>query len=320
MISCQRLVLLAAVFLASVACQAAPVAYETPQANVSAVPSTSPNPQPSATGTCSSDSVPSAAAAVRATATPTIVIANPSEHRAALPKLIAVDPGHGGKDLGARHFGLDGNMDFHESTIVLEIALRLETELRRRGYRVLLVRDGDYLPNSSGEDLNEDGEFTYRDDLLWRVRMINEAGADLLLSLHQNAWAYPDEALVRVTGGCTTYYCPDREFGEDNWRLANLVHERVLAAIQGIDYEPFDRGVQDDNTLAVPGESGEHLILLGPQDDVIKWSSQMPGALNEPFFITCDAEADLMRRDDVQSALAIAYADAVDAYFTGEES
>jgi N-acetylmuramoyl-L-alanine amidase len=41
----------------------------------------------------------------------------------------------------------------------------------------------------------------------------------------------------------------------------------------------------------------------------------MPGALSEPFFITCDAEADLMRKPGVQELLAEAYADAIDAYF-----
>jgi N-acetylmuramoyl-L-alanine amidase len=264
--------------------------------------------------------VPSATSVSIATAAPTQAPMHVSASTAAAsnpysPHLVAIDPGHGGIDLGARHFGLDGNMDFHESTVTLELAQRVAVELRSRGYRIMMTRDGDFLPNRSEDDLNADGEFTYRDDLLWRVRSINECGAELLLSLHQNAWADDDAELVRSTGGCTTYYCPDREFGASNLAFGTLVQEKVLAAVRGLGYDLFDRGVQPDDSLAVPGESGIHLIILGPQDDVIRWASTMPGALSEPFFITCDAEAALMRKPEMQQRLADAYADAVDAYF-----
>jgi len=232
--------------------------------------------------------------------------------------LVALDPGHGGEDLGARHFKLDGNMDLYESEINLQLALRTGEKLKAKGFRVMYTRDGDYYPNRDKVDLNGDGEFNDRDDLLYRNHLVNQAGADLLLSLHENAWEDWNEALVRVTGGTTTYYCPDRPFAERSLLFATLVQEQVLATLRRFGHEPVDRGVVVDHELADGTSDGVHLIVLGPEDKVIKEATQMPGALSEPMFITCDAEAALMARDDVQDALAEAYANAVEAYFAAQ--
>lgn len=229
--------------------------------------------------------------------------------------LVALDPGHGGDDLGARHFKLDGNMDFYESAVNLQLALGIGAKLEARGFRVVYTRDGDYYPNREKLDLNGDGVFCDRDDLIYRNRLMNEAGADLLLSLHENGWEHPNEALVRATGGTTTYYCPDRPFAERSLRFATLVHEQVLATLRSFGHDPTDRGVLVDHELADSSSDGVHLIVLGPADKVIKEASQMPGALSEPMFMTCDAEAALMLRDDFMDALAGAYADAIEAYF-----
>ena len=234
--------------------------------------------------------------------------------------LVALDPGHGGEDLGARHFDLNGQMDFHESTINLQLAQRIGNKLKAQGYRVFYTRDGDYLPNRAQKDLNGDGELTPHDDLLLRVDLVNRARADLLLSLHQNAWEHPDDELVRATGGTTTYYCPDRTFADRNLRFANLVHAEVLATVRRFGHEPTDRGVLPDHSLAAPGDAARHLMILGPVDRVIKRASQMPGVLSEPLFITCDVEAALMVREDFQEALADAYVRAIVAYFAEQES
>lgn len=234
--------------------------------------------------------------------------------------LIAIDPGHGGEDLGARHFNLEGNMDFHESTITLEISLQLGAKLEALGYRVMYTRDGDYLPNpypdpDKAVDLDESGQLNPRDDLLKRIDLVNEAQADLLLSIHLNAWETSDEELMRATGGTTTYYCPDRPFGEDNKRFADLVHEEVLSLLESIGHDVWDRGNIEDHSLASPGDLAQHLYILGPADAVIKRASEMPGALSEPVFITCDAEAELLQQAEFQDALAEAYARAIVRFF-----
>ena len=79
--------------------------------------------------------------------------------------LIAVDAGHGGWDAGAV-----GSTGLREADVVYSIALLLEKKLLSKGYRVLLIREGDvFVP------------------LKKRAQIANEANADLFLSIHANA-------------------------------------------------------------------------------------------------------------------------------------
>jgi N-acetylmuramoyl-L-alanine amidase len=83
-------------------------------------------------------------------------------------RLIALDPGHGGRDPGA--LGVRGTK---EKGVVIAIARRLQAELQAGGlYRVMLTRTGDsYVP------------------LRERVARAQAAKADLFLSLHADAHA-----------------------------------------------------------------------------------------------------------------------------------
>lgn len=249
-----------------------------------------------------------------ATALPTR-LPSPTPTPAPAAPLVALDPGHGGADLGARHFNLDGNMDLYESEVNLQLALRIGEKLKAKGFRVMYTREGNDYPNREKVDLNGDGEFNDRDDLLFRNHLVNQAGADLLLSLHENAWEGWSESLVRATGGATTYYCPDRPFAERSLRFATLVHEQVLATLRRFGHDPIDRRVVVDHELVDGTSDGVHLVMLGPVDHVIKEATQMPGVLTEPMFITCDAEAALMQREDFMDALAEGYVEAIEAYF-----
>jgi len=275
----------------------------------SSAPATPPGPAPAGVATTQ----PAGDLSATSTAAPTPTVIAPTTASGQLP-LIALDPGHGGEDLGARHFNLQHEMDIHESTIVLDLAHRVGDKLKAHGYRVFYTHDTDVLPNPGyAIDLNGDGEPSPLDDLLMRNKLINESGADLLLSLHLNAWENRDEALVRATGGTETYYCPDRPFGDDNLRFATLVHENILAAIKGLGLQANDRNVRIDNNE--PGDMGRHLVILGPQNDIIKIATNMPGALSEPMFITCDAEAAALQRPEVLDALADAYVKAIVTFF-----
>lgn len=82
------------------------------------------------------------------------------------PKHIIIDPGHGGKDPGAENRALGIN----EKTTVLDLARQLKRNLENAGYRVTLLRTGDYfipLPE--------------------RAARANALEGDLFLSLHFNA-------------------------------------------------------------------------------------------------------------------------------------
>lgn len=231
-----------------------------------------------------------------------------------LPPLIVLDPGHGGIDLGARHFDANGHMDFHESEVNLDIALRVRDLLLARGYRVLLTRDGDYRLFDE-QDVNGDGEVTHIDEVQARIDLANEAGADLLLSIHQNAYERADGGYVGDVGGMVVYYCADRPFSERSALLAQLVHARILEAFGDLGHDVRDRGVWDDAILQEAGEPGKHIVLLGPESERTARPSEMPGVLSETLFITHDLEAQLARDPAALDRFALAYADAIDAYW-----
>ncbi len=117
--------------------------------------------------------------------------------------LIAVDAGHGQKDVGV--IGLLGDEDVYEATVNLSLALRLEQFLTEMGYKVLMIRrDDTAVLGQGGQDYHTDQEAAARRE------MAKDAGAALYISLHCNsaadaeAWGsrlyYNGETLVNFNG------------------------------------------------------------------------------------------------------------------------
>ncbi len=226
------------------------------------------------------------------------------------PAVVALDPGHGGIDYGARCFSVDGEYLLSEKDVTLPIAQKLQALLEADGYEVVMVRDDDYGLNDDWDEINGDGILDLADEMQARVDLINEANVDLILSIHGNAYENPDGSVATNVSGSTTYYCADREFGEQNRTFADLVHEYVLDGFASIDYDIVDFGsLEDYDTL------GGYLILLGPQTDRIVRPSNAPGALDEPLFMTNPVEGLMMGEPEVQQMLAEAYFEAIKAYF-----
>lgn len=118
-------------------------------------------------------------------------------------KLIIIDPGHGGKDPGTSYG------DIYEKNINLEIALKLEGELAKRGASVILTRDGDY-------DLSKaNAKWRKKSDFDNRIRIINNNQADLYLSIHLN---YLSDA---------EYYGAQVFYDKKNKRLASIIQEKI---------------------------------------------------------------------------------------------
>ena len=117
---------------------------------------------------------------------------------------IAVDPGHGGIDPGASHYGIN------EKDIVLAVARRLVDRINREGRaHAFLTRSGDYYV-----------------PLRERPLIANQYRADLFLSLHANA---NENAVHR---GAEVYFCSENASDA----AAALVAERenrVVAAGEG---------------------------------------------------------------------------------------
>ncbi len=92
-------------------------------------------------------------------------------------KCVIIDAGHGGKDGGAT--SCTGVL---ESTINLEIAVRLNDLMHLLGMDTRMIRTGDYSIHTTGETIASQKV----SDLKERVRIVNETEDAILVSIHQN--------------------------------------------------------------------------------------------------------------------------------------
>ncbi|GAB4379977.1 MAG: hypothetical protein Kow00121_35240 [Elainellaceae cyanobacterium] len=122
--------------------------------------------------------------------------------------VVAIDPGHGGRDPGA--VGIDG---LQEAGIVLDIGLQVADLLEQQGVAVILTRQ-------------DDREI----DLEPRVRAANQGRANLFVSIHANAISLsrPD------VNGIETYY-----YSDAGARLARVMHDTMVEMTSS-----RDRGVR----------------------------------------------------------------------------
>jgi len=81
-------------------------------------------------------------------------------------KIVCLDPGHGGKDVGAIYG------DIYEANINLTVALQTKSALEQEGYKVYLTRDSDTT-------------VAKRD----RANYCNSINADILVSIHHNTYS-----------------------------------------------------------------------------------------------------------------------------------
>lgn len=93
---------------------------------------------------------------------------------------IVIDPGHGGEDGGAT--SCTGRM---ESEYNLAISRRLDDLLHLLGYRTRMTRTSDVSIYTTGSTLAQKKV----SDLKERVRIVNETGNALLVSIHQNQFS-----------------------------------------------------------------------------------------------------------------------------------
>ncbi|HLI95134.1 MAG TPA: N-acetylmuramoyl-L-alanine amidase [Candidatus Baltobacteraceae bacterium] len=122
------------------------------------------------------------------------------------PRLIVIDPGHGGSDPGSEHGGIV------EKVVALQISKRLHDILVARGWQVMMTRTDDrdvYQPNDSAHD-----ELQTRDDIA------NSSGARLFVSVHLNAF------INAGPNGATVYY-----YKPGDLALAAAVDKRIASEV-----------------------------------------------------------------------------------------
>jgi N-acetylmuramoyl-L-alanine amidase len=209
-------------------------------------------------------------------------------------RTVAIDPGHGGDDVGARN--ADGAV---EKDLTLAVARRVKAAIEARlGIRVLLTREDDRsIP------LNE------------RIALANNNKADVFISLHANA------SLLPTASGATIYLAgfedqsqakttlnPERlpVFGGGSrdielvlWDFAQIRHIEQSAELSRI----LEASLRERGTIDVrPIERAPFRVLE---------SANMPAVLIEMGFLTNPAQAKVLSGANFQGAFAQAVLDAV---------
>jgi N-acetylmuramoyl-L-alanine amidase len=230
---------------------------------------------------------------------------------------VFLDAGHGGIDPGG--VGSTGaGATVKESTVNLAIELDAMAILRAQGYRVVVSRTQNttvtrLTPGDvHGALLTAQGVFN---DVAARDVCANLAEANVLVGIYMDS-GEPWNA------GCLTGYDQDRPFSGENQRLATLLQDDVLGAMNAQGWDIPDEGVQADtglgSALTAAAVAYGHLLLLGPaKAGYFDTPSQMPGALIEPLFVTDPFEASIAASAGGQQVIARALAKAIEQYLTG---
>jgi len=219
---------------------------------------------------------------------------------------VVVDPGHGGGDPGA--LGIDG---LREKDVNLGIARALATQLRARGFDVVLTRE-------------DDRALTLEE----RSAIAESAGGDVFVSIHANA------SRRKAARGIEVYTLDANherhsldvaarengvpaarldalqralarirvdQVGNHSERLADLVHDQVIRGARSRDASLPDLGVK----------KGPFYVLF---------MSSMSAVLVETGFVTNRHDARLLKSGPYQRLLAERIAIGVDRYRTRIET
>ena len=215
-------------------------------------------------------------------------------------RTIGIDPGHGGKEVGA--VGPQGLM---EKDITLAVARKLASALESKlGARVVLTRDDDSLVS-----------------LDQRTAIANQYKADLFISVHMNA------AVVKGARGSETYFLSLDASDEQARRAAELENagsaqrsdsggdlKLILWELAQQEYlqesSRFAQSVQEELNKAT-GVSNRGVkqapfkVLVG---------ATMPAALVEVGFISNPEEETKLQSEEFQNLMVAAIARAVERY------
>ena len=124
-------------------------------------------------------------------------------------KIICLDPGHGGTDVGA--IGHKGNKEIYEKDVTLSIALPLRDMLTSAGAKVVMTRSTD--KDVYGPWADDDPELQARCDVG------NQANADVFVSIHIDSFSNGS------VDGTTAYYYPKTA---KDLMLAQMLHQSTM--------------------------------------------------------------------------------------------
>jgi len=219
---------------------------------------------------------------------------------------IAIDPGHGGEDPGAR-----GRGGTSEKNVTLAIARKVKAKIDQEpNMRSMLTRDGDYFI-----------------ELQQRVRKAQKIRADLFISIHADAYIKPHAR------GSSVYALSERgaTSAAARW-LANKENESDLIGGVNLDIrDPYLKQTLFDlaqtATITDSVKLGKSVLIeLGGVNDLHRHSVEqagfavlkapdIPSILVETAFISNPEEEKRLKEESYQNKIADAIVGGVKRYF-----
>ena len=151
-------------------------------------------------------------------------------------RAFVIDPGHGGRDGGA--VGVTGAV---EKDIDLSVAKKLSALLSLCGKKTVMTRTEDEMLSLPGTTGNKKGR-----DIRSRIKIAEEAGDCLLVSIHANS--YPIEKYK----GMQVFYRPDDPESEKAAESVRLTCVQYLQPDNGRAIKQAPRSIYLLNNLSAP--------------------------------------------------------------------
>lgn len=218
--------------------------------------------------------------------------------------VIVIDPGHGGKDPGAR--ALTGGV---EKEITLKAALDLRDLLEADGrYEVRLTRDRDV--------------FIELED---RVSLAREWGAELFISLHADAAgskSVSGASVYTISSGAESRI--DREASKNNWviPIEDGTPERITGILADLVKRETKTRSAEFAELLLPELARAGPVLRNTHRNAgfyVLLAPDVPAVLLELGFLTNEADARRLQSDAGRKASVQAIKRAIDTYFDRQD-
>jgi len=193
-------------------------------------------------------------------------------------RTVIVDAGHGGEDPGK----VSSYSDLKEKDLNLAIAFKLKHILENNGYNVIMTREEDKLTYEEGTTNIYDKR---KQDLTRRKKIMDESGADIVVSIHMNSFTDP------IYYGAQTFYPPN---SEESLRLATCIQNSLRENV-------------DKSNKRQPQLKDPTIVILS--------NLKTPTTIVECGFLSNAAEEKKLGTEEYQQKLAEAIFKGIEAYF-----
>ncbi len=194
-------------------------------------------------------------------------------------KVVVIDAGHGGEDPGA----VSNYSGAKEKDITLVLAQKTKTLLEAAGYTVIMTRTDDVLVYE-GENLSMTAK--RRQDLINRKKIMDESKADIVVSIHLNA--FTDTKYF----GAQTFYTKE-----------SMSSKKLAMCLQDALREMLD-------------PNNEREALLKSDDIIITKNCKVTTTIVECGFLSNEQDEKKLIDTAYQDKIAEAIKAGIDSYFT----